>query len=399
MILQDRNIIIGVTSSVAIHKVIDLVSQLVKFDASVHVVMTQNATKLVSPLQFRTISRNPVFYDLFAENLSWKPIHIELADNADLLAIVPATANIIGKLAHGIADDMLSTIAISVHCPILIAPAMNCYMYANPAVQENLRILKTRGVAIAEPEEGRLACEYEGKGRLQDISKIIEHIQAILTQKKDFTGKRVLVTAGPTREYIDPIRFISNKSSGKMGYAIAQAAQYRGAKVTLISGPTHLQAPQGVELIHVETAIEMRDTTLARADDADVIVMAAAVADYRPHQTKSHKIKKSEYELTLNLKRNPDILLELGTGKKAQILVGFAAETEDEIPNAQEKLRKKNLDLIVVNNVLQEGAGFDVDTNIVTLIDKNGVVEKLPLLPKFDVANAVLDRVIGLNAT
>ncbi|MFQ6043722.1 MAG: bifunctional phosphopantothenoylcysteine decarboxylase/phosphopantothenate--cysteine ligase CoaBC, partial [Candidatus Poribacteria bacterium] len=236
MILQDRNIIIGVASSVAIHKAIDLVSQLVKLGASIHVVMTRNATKLVSPLQFQTMSRNPVFYNLFAENLGWRPIHIELADNAHLLAIVPATANIIGKLAHGIADDMLSTIALAVHCPILIAPAMNCYMYANPAVQENLRILKNRGVTVAEPEEGRLACGYEGKGRLQEINKIIERIQAILTQKKDFTGKRVLVTAGPTREYIDPVRFISNKSSGKMGYAIAQAAQYRGAKVILISG-------------------------------------------------------------------------------------------------------------------------------------------------------------------
>jgi phosphopantothenoylcysteine decarboxylase/phosphopantothenate--cysteine ligase len=399
MILKGRTIIIGVTSSVAIHKAIDLVSQLVKLDASVYVVMTQNATKLVAPLQFRTISRNPVFCDLFAENLSWKPVHIELADSADLLAIVPATANIIGKLAHGIADDMLSTIAISVHCPILVAPAMNCHMYANPAVQENLKILKSRGIAIAEPDEGRLACGYEGKGRLQDISRIIEQIQAILTQKKDFTGKRVLVTAGPTCEYIDPVRFISNKSSGKMGYAIAQAAQYRGAQVTLISGPTHLQTPQGVELIPVETAIEMRDATLARADDADVIIMAAAVADYRPQESKLHKIKKTAEELTLNLQRNPDISMELGALKKAQILVGFAAETENEIPNAQEKLVKKNLDLIVANNVLQEGAGFDVDTNIVTLIDKNGAVEKLPLLPKFDVANAVLDRVSSIINT
>jgi len=396
MILKNRTIIIGVTSSVAIHKAIDLVSQLIKLGASVYVVMTENATKLVAPLQFRTISRNPVFCDLFAENLSWKPVHIELADSADLLTIVPATANIIGKLAHGIADDMLSTIAISVHCPILIAPAMNCYMYANPVVQDNLKILKSRGVEIAEPEEGRLACGYEGKGRLQDINKIIEHIQAILTQKKDFAGKRVLVTAGPTREYIDPVRFISNKSSGKMGYAIAQAAQYRGAQVTLISGPTYLQAPQGVELIPVETVIEMRDATLARADDADVIIMAAAVADYRPYETKSHKIKKTTDELTLNLQRNPDISMELGALKKAQILVGFAAETENEIPNAQKKLTKKNLDLIVVNNVLQEGAGFDVDTNIVTLIDKNGALEKLPLLSKFDVANVVLDKIFSV---
>jgi phosphopantothenoylcysteine decarboxylase/phosphopantothenate--cysteine ligase len=253
-----------------------------------------------------------------------------------------------------------------------------------------------------------LACGYEGKGRLQNIDKIIKQIQAILTQKKDFADKRVLVTAGPTREYIDPVRFISNKSSGKMGYAIAQAAQYRSAQVTLISGPTHLQAPQGIELISVETAIEMRDATLSHADKADVIIMAAAVADYRPQESKSHKIKKTTDELTLNLQRNPDIIMELGTlkkknsssaeaeDKKSPILVGFAAETENEIANAQEKLVKKNLDLIVVNNVLQEGAGFDVDTNIVTLIDKNGSAEKLPLLSKFDVANVVLDRVCSI---
>jgi len=407
MIFKDKTIIVGVTSSVAIHKAIDLVSQLVKLNASVYVVMTENATKLVSPLQFRTISRNPVFCDLFAENISWKPIHIELADSADLLVIAPATANIIGKIAHGIADDMLSTTAVSIHCPILIAPAMNCYMYENPAVQENLKILKARGVGIAEPEEGSLACGYDGKGRLQDINKILEQIQAILTPKKDFAGKRVLVTAGPTREYIDPVRFISNKSSGKMGYAIAQAAQYRGAQVTLISGPTSLQIPQGVELIPVERTIEMRDATLGCADNADVIIMAAAVSDYRPYESKSHKIKKTADELTLKLQRNPDISMELGDLKKkhsdsapaesekSQILVGFAAETENEIPNAQEKLVKKNLDLIVVNNVLQEGAGFDVDTNIVTLIDKNGRMEELPMLTKFDVANVILDRVVS----
>lgn len=396
---RDKSIVVGVTSSVAIHKTLDLVSQLGKHGASTHVVMTQNATKLIAPRQFRAISRNPVFYDLFLEHLEWKPTHIDLADKADLLAIVPATANIIGKLAHGIADDMLSTVAIAMRCPILVAPAMNCHMYANPVVQENIRILKQRGVAIAEPEEGRLACGYEGKGRLRNINKIIEQMQAILTPQRDFVNKRVLVTAGPTREYLDPIRFISNKSSGKMGYACAQAAQHRGAQVTLISGPTSIQPPQFVDIIYVETAGEMYDNVVNHADNADIIIMAAAVADYRPQESQSHKIKKTENDLILHLQRNPDILMELGARKKdMQILVGFAAETENEISNAQDKLRKKNLDLIVVNNVLQEGSGFDVDTNIVTLIDKNGAVETLPLLAKFDVANAILNKVSEITS-
>jgi len=394
--VMDKTIIVGVTSSVAIHKSIDLVSQLVKKGASTYVVMTENATKLVAPLQFQTISQHPVFFDLFDCGQNWQPKHIGLADKSDLFAIVPATANIIGKMAHGIADDMLSTLAIAVHCPILIAPAMNCHMYANPIVQENLRMLvEKRGVVIAEPEEGWLACGYEGKGRLQDIGKIIEQIQNILQPKKDFSGKKVLVTAGPTREYFDPIRFITNRSSGKMGYAIAEAAAQRGAFVKLISGPTALKKPPQVECVNVETALQMYETVLSSAD-FDIIIMSAAVSDYRPKEEKTHKIKKTEGELIIQLERNPDILMELGKRKKeTQILVGFAAETEDELKNAQEKLMRKNLDLIVVNNVNQEGAGFETDTNIVTILGKDDAQE-LPLMKKIDVANALLDRITEL---
>jgi len=381
--MQDKTIAVGVTSSIAIHKSLELVSQLVKKGESVHVVMTENATKLVAPLQFQTISQNPVYFDLFDSGQDWKPRHIELADKSDLLAIVPATANIIGKMAHGIADDMLSTLAIAVRCPVLLAPAMNCHMYANPFVQENLRILvEKRGVFIAEPEEGWLACGYEGKGRLQDVGRIIEQIEGILQPKKDFSGRRILVTAGPTREYLDPVRFISNRSSGKMGYAIAETAARRGASVKLISGPTALHPPPQVDIVNVETALQMCEAVLSSADSFDIIIMAAAVADYRPREEKAHKIKKSEGELVVQFERNPDISVELGKKKKeTQILVGFAAETENEIENAQAKLVRKNLDMIVVNNVLQEGAGFETDTNIVTILSKDDAQE-LPLMKR-----------------
>lgn len=395
--MQGKTIVVGVTSSIAIHKAVELVSQLVKRGVSTHVVMTNNATKLVAPLQFQTISQNPVYFDLFDSGQNWQPRHIELADKSDLLAIVPATANIIGKMAHGLADDMLSTLAIAVHCPILVAPAMNCHMYANPFVQANLRILvEKRGVVIAEPEEGWLACGYEGKGRLQDVGKIIEQMQGILQTKNDFAGKHILVTAGPTREYLDPVRFVSNRSSGKMGYAIVEAAVQRGASVKLISGPTALQPPPQVEFFRVETARQMYEAVISSAASVDIIIMAAAVADYRPLKEQARKIKKSQGELIIQLERNPDILMELGKRKKeTQILVGFAAETEDEIKNAQEKLTRKNLDLIVVNNVLQEGAGFESDTNIVTILSKDDAQE-LPLLKKIDVANALLDSITDI---
>jgi len=411
--LQGKEVLLGVTGSIAAYKAADLVSRLVKLGASVNVIMTRNAAQLVSPLTFRTLSRNIVVIDMFAENADWQPEHISLADRADILVIAPATANIIAKLAHGIADDMLSTTALAVRCPILIAPAMNCHMFDNPIFQENMEILRRHNFAFVGPEYGLLACGYEGKGKLADVDKIIQEIHNLLRiptevgspresdagrmhalPEQDFKGKTVLVTAGPTHEAMDPIRFITNRSSGKMGYAIAEAASSRGADVTLVSGPTALTAPANVKLVNVETATQMRDEVLERASQAEVVIMAAAVSDYRPRDVSSQKIKKEQGQLTLVLERNPDILAELGQHKSdGQILVGFSMETENVLDNALKKLRKKNLDLIVANDVLQEGAGFGTDTNIVWLIDSSGRDRNLPLMSKRDIADVILDEV------
>ncbi len=392
--LDSKEVLLGVTGSIAAYKAVELVSRLIKLGAFVNVIMTQNATQLVSPLTFQTISRNPVMVDMFAEIEEWQPGHISLADKADILVIAPATANIIAKLAHGIADDMLSTTALAVRCPILVAPAMNCHMYDNPIFQENLEILRRHNFAFVEPEYGQLACGYEGKGRLADIEKIIQKIQRLLNTSQDFKGKTILVTAGPTREALDPVRFITNRSSGKMGYAVAEAAVSRGADVILISGPTALSAPPDVKVVNVQTALQMRNEVVKYANQADAVIMAAAVSDYRPRDVKPQKIKKEKDELTLALERNPDILAELGEDKpNGQILVGFSMETENLLDNAIKKLKNKNADLMVANDVSQEGAGFDVDTNIVWIIDSSGSERKLPLMSKRDVADVILDEV------
>ena len=402
MDFRDRTIILGVTGGIAIHKSLDLASQLVKQGASVHVVMTENATRLVQPLQFQVISRNPVLLNLFDAGTDWKPPHIDLADRADLLAIVPATANIIGKLANGIADDALSTIAVSVHCPILLAPAMNGHMYQNPFVQRNLSTLKTHGVHFIEPASGDLACGYEGVGRLNTIETILEGASNILTstaslETQDLQGIRVLVTAGATREYIDPVRFITNGSSGKMGYAIAEAAAQRGAEVQLVSGTATVSAPVGIKTQHVETTLEMYDAVLEAFNETDVVIMAGAPADYRPHEFSPHKIKKTAGTLTLPLERNPDIAQTLGEQKTHQTVVCFAAETNDLLENAKKKLTRKNCDLIVANDILAEGAGFQSDTNIVTLLDRDDGCEQLPLSSKRDVADAILTKVVSIR--
>jgi len=392
--LDSKEVLLGVTGSIAAYKAVELVSRLIKLGASVNVIMTQNATQLLSPLTFQTISRNPVMVDMFAEIEEWQPGHISLADKADILVIAPATANIIAKFAHGIADDMLSTTALAVRCPILVAPAMNCRMYDNPIFQENLEILRRHDFAFVEPEYGQLACGYEGKGRLADIEKIIQKIQRLLNTSQDFKGKTIMVTAGPTREALDPVRFITNRSSGKMGYAVAEAAVSRGADVILISGPTALSAPADVKLVNVETALQMRDEVVKYAHQADAVIMAAAVSDYRPRDASPQKIKKDKDQLTLALERNPDILAELGENKpNGQILVGFSMETENLLDNAIKKLKSKNADLMVANDVSQEGAGFDVDTNIVWIIDPSGSERKLPLMSKRDVAEVILDEV------
>ena len=393
---ENKKIILGVTGGIAIHKSLDLVSQLVKRGISVHVVMTENATRLIQPLQFQVISRNPVLLDLFDVGATWKPLHIDVAERADLLAIVPATANFIGKMANGIADDALSTVAISVHCPILIAPAMEEHMYHNPYVKANIEKLKSHGVEIVEPIHGDLASGHQGIGRLNTIDCILSRVTHLLTGRQDLKGKKVMVTAGPTREYLDPTRFISNPSSGKMGYAIAEVAQRRGADVTLISGPTTVSPPVGVELCYVETASEMQDAVLEVYDNVDIAVMAAAVADYRPQTFSQNKLKKSADQLTVPLKRNPDIAEMLGQRKREQILVCFAAETSDLLENAQSKLINKNCDLMVANDILAKGAGFEDDTNIVTLLSNSDEQEQLPLLSKGEVAEIIFDRVVAM---
>jgi phosphopantothenoylcysteine decarboxylase/phosphopantothenate--cysteine ligase len=393
--LNDKTILLGVTGGIAAYKAVDIVSRLVKLGATVNVIMTKNATMLVQPLTFRYISRNPVAVDMFDEPESWKPEHISLADKADVFVIAPATANIIGKLAHGIADDMLSTTALAIRCPTLIAPAMNCNMYDNPILQANIDILKKYHFEFIEPEYGILACGYEGKGRLADPEKIVERIQQILNVPRDFEGKTVLVTAGPTREALDPVRFISNRSSGKMGYAIAESASKRGADVILISGPTTLNPPNNVKLVNVESAIQMRDEVMSYAAQSQIIIMSAAVSDYRPRDFSNQKIKKDKDVITLVLEENPDILAELGRNKKGQILVGFSMETENLLENSRKKLEKKNADLIVANDLSKKGAGFGTDTNIVTLINSSGQIKELPLMSKYDVANAILDEIIN----
>ena len=406
MELKERTIILGVTGGIAIHKSIDLASQLVKGGASVHVVMTENATRLVQPLQFQVISRNPVLLNLFDTGTDWKPPHIDFADRADLLAIVPATANIVGKMANGIADDALSTVAVSVHCPTLLAPAMNGHMYHNPFVQRNINTLKTHGIHFIEPASGDLACGYEGTGRLNTVEAILQRIRDILVagsdtaskvEAHDLQGTRVLVTAGATREYIDPVRFITNRSSGKMGYAIAEAAAQRGAEVRLISGAATVPVPVGIETQHVETTLEMHDAMLQAFKETDIVIMAGAPADYRPSEFTPHKIKKTTETLTLPLERNPDIAQTLGEQKANQTLVCFAAETNDLLENAKKKLIRKNCDLIVANDILAEGAGFEVDTNIVTLLDQDGTCEQLPRSSKRDVADAILTKVVSLR--
>jgi len=402
MDFRDRTIILGVTGGIAIHKSLDLASQLVKQGTSVHVVMTENATRLVQPLQFQVIPRNPVLLNPFDTGADWKPPHIDLADRADLLAIVPATANIIGKLANGIADDALSTVAVSVHCPILLAPAMNGHMYQNPFVQRNLSMLKTHGVHFIEPASGDLACGYEGVGRLNTVETILEGVGNILTstpslETQDLQGVRVLVTAGATREYIDPVRFITNPSSGKMGYAIAEAAAQRGAEVQLVSGTATVSAPIGIKTQHVETTLEMYDALLETFNKTDVVIMAGAPADYRPREFTPHKIKKTADTLTLPLERNPDIAQTLGERKTHQTVVCFAAETNDLLENAKQKLIRKNCDLIVANDILAEGAGFQSNTNIVTLLDRDGTCEQLPRSSKRDVADAILTKVVSIR--
>jgi phosphopantothenoylcysteine decarboxylase/phosphopantothenate--cysteine ligase len=394
--LTGKTIVLGVTGGIAAYKAAEIVRLLVKDGATVRVIMTSNAQEFITPLTFQTLSGNPVSTETFNLTQESEIGHIRLADTADLILIAPATANVIAKLAHGQADDLLTTVLLATTAPVLLAPAMNVHMYAHAIVQENMRKLASLGYGFVEPAEGFLACGYEGKGRLADPEDIVEEVRAALT-KKDLKDERIIVTAGPNWEPLDPVRFISNRSTGKMGFALARVARRRGAEVTLISGPTALSPPHGVRFCRVQTALEMQQAVLEYYPQATVVVSAAAVADYRPAQIAPQKVKKGAGKVVMELVRNPDILAELGQQKGDRFLIGFATETEEVLQNAVQKLRSKNLDLIVANDVTQEGAGFAHDTNVVTLIGRDERIESLPLMSKEDVAHAVYDRLLAMK--
>nr|WP_150959739.1 bifunctional phosphopantothenoylcysteine decarboxylase/phosphopantothenate--cysteine ligase CoaBC [Aneurinibacillus sp. XH2] len=388
--LKGKSILLGVSGGIAVYKAVSLCSKLAQAGADVRVIMTESAVKFVAPLTFQTLSRHHVMTDTFEEKDPSVVSHIDLADHADLVVIAPATANILAKMALGIGDDMLSTTLLATTAPILAAPAMNVHMYEHPAVLNNMETLRERGVHFIEPGEGQLACGYVGKGRLAEPEQIYEAIVAMLQPDLPLQGKKVLVTAGGTVERLDPVRYLSNDSSGKMGYAVAEEARGMGAEVVLISAPSSLPRPEGVEFVPVVSALDMLSAVMERLKDVDIVIKAAAVADYRPAEASPVKIKKKDEEMTIRLVKNPDILQQIGERKTKQYVIGFAAETNDLEANGLDKLRRKNCDLMVANDVTLEGAGFGTDTNIVTLLDKDGNVERLPILSKREVARHLL---------
>jgi phosphopantothenoylcysteine decarboxylase/phosphopantothenate--cysteine ligase len=393
---RDRRILLGVSGGIAAYKAVELLRLLVKAGADVHVIMTRHAQEFMAPLTFQTLSGNPVHCELFNLIQEQEIGHISLADRADLCIVAPATANVIGKVANGLADDLLTTTLMATKAPVLFVPAMNVNMWENPLYRENQERLERHGYHFMTPAVGELACGWEGQGKLPDPAAIFDYAQDLIG-RHDLTGRTLLITAGPTREELDPVRYLSNHSSGKMGYAIARAARNRGARVILISGPVTLVPPQKVELVKVTTAREMHAAVMARSEDADVVVKAAAVADFRPVEREAKKTKKGDRaQLTLELVRNPDILGELGKKRGKAVLVGFAAETDDLVANARKKLNDKGVDLIVANDVTEPGAGFGSDTNIVKFLDCGGNVEELPCLPKEEAANRLLDRIQAL---
>ena len=394
--LQGKTIVLGVTGGIAAYKAVEILRLLTKAGADVHIIMTNSAQEFLTPLTFQTLSRNPVHTELFNLIAEREIGHISLADRADLFVIAPATANVVGKLACGIADDMLTTTVMATKAPVLLVPAMNVNMYRNSIYRENEERLRRHGYLLVDAVKGELACGWEGEGKMQSPEVIFEEAVKALTPA-DLAGERVLVTAGPTREEIDPVRFLSNHSSGKMGYAIARAAWRRGAEVTLVTGPSCLPLPWGVSCVVVESAAQMYDAVMARGGESTVVIKAAAVADYRPVARAGEKIKKQGDVMTLDLVRNRDILAELGKMKGHRVLVGFAAETADLLANARKKLDGKNLDLLVANDVTEPGAGFTVDTNIVRLLHRDGSVDEPGLQSKEAVANLILDRVAELS--
>lgn len=390
--LENKKIVLGITGGIAAYKAAELTRRLVKAGAHVKIIMTKSALEFITPLTMQTLSQNRVYTDMFASDDEYDMAHIALAEFADAFVVAPATANIIGKIASGIGDDLLSTTIMAENKPTLICPAMNDKMLANPIVHDNIRKLKKNGYAVMDSAVGELACKTEGKGRLPEIDAILAEIENIMTPQ-DLAGVRILITAGPTEEPLDPVRFITNLSSGKMGYALASAAQRRGARVTLVSGPTSLPLPPLEKIVTVRTAREMHKAVLQHYKSARVIIKAAAVADYRPKIVANEKIKKEGKTLFIELERNPDIIAEIGKKKGNRILVGFAMETQNLLTNARGKLVKKNMDMIVANNLRQEGAGFRTDTNIITVIDRAGKTESLEKMTKIDAAGAILNRI------
>ena len=394
--LKGKTILLGVTGGIAAYKAAALASALVKLHANVEVVMTANATKFITPLTFEQLTGRRTMVDTFDRNFSHQVEHISLAERTDLVIIAPATANVCAKLAHGLADDMLTTTVLACHCPKLIAPAMNTNMYENPVTQDNLTLLRRYGWDVIEPASGRLACGAVGKGKMPEPEDLIEHILRHIAMPHDLAGKKIVITAGPTQESLDPVRYLTNHSSGKMGYALAKMAMLRGAEVTLISGKTDLKPVPFVDMVHVISAKDMFEAVAGRAEQMDMIFMAAAIADYTPASYVDNKIKKKDGDLSIPLNRTQDILKWLGEHRRQdQVICGFSMETENLIENSRSKLEKKNADMICANNLKVEGAGFGVDTNIITLITKNSVTE-LPLLSKQAVASEILTAAMNL---
>lgn len=392
--MKKKTIVIGVTGGIAAYKALDVVSRLKKKDYDVHVIMTKSACEFVTPLSFQALSQNDVVYDMFEEPKAWEIQHISLAKKADLLLVVPATANIIGKIANGIADDMLSTTIMATKAKVVFAPAMNVNMFDNPIVQNNISKLKVHGYGFIEPTKGRLACGDIGKGKLADTELIAEMVHSMMYSNKDLIGKKILITAGPTISKIDPVRYISNHSSGKMGYEIAKEARDRGAEVTLVSGPSSLENPFGVNVIKVETNEEMFDAVMDNQSESDIIIKNAAVADYKTRKYSTQKIKKSGDTLTIEFEKDRDILKELGRRKKHQILVGFAAESENLINNAEKKIEKKNLDYIIVNDISRKDIGFKSNENEAVLVSKNKECTELGKCSKREMAFKIFECIL-----
>ena len=389
--LRGKTVVLGVTGSIAAYKIATLASMLVKKQASVHVIMTKNATNFINPITFETLTGHKCLVDTFDRNFEFQVEHVSMAKQADVVMIAPASANVIGKLAYGLADDMLTTTLLACKCPKIVSPAMNTAMFENPIVQDNLKILEKYGYEVIQPASGYLACGDTGAGKMPEAETLYQYIERTLADPKDLIGKKVLVTAGPTQENIDPVRYITNHSSGKMGYAVAKAAMLRGADVTLVSGQTALTPPMFVKYVQITTAEEMYQEVTSRSDEQDIIIKAAAVADYRPKTVYENKVKKKEGQMAIELERTRDILAYLGEHKKEnQFLCGFSMETENMIGNSRAKLQKKNLDMVAANNVKVEGAGFQGDTNVMTLITQDQEIA-LPLMSKEEAANKILD--------